>query len=119
MFTDIDVATVIRTLGHDNRPGHAYTSAMAEGMPDATYSAAITYAHDAGLVRRLGQMIEPTRKGKAYVRQVGPGSQSTREITRDERTAVRAGQFAVTSDDFDGPLARTPGSSSSSSGATL
>jgi hypothetical protein len=116
MFTDVDVAAVIRSINREGRPGHSYVAATAAGMPSDVYTDAVHYAQRAHLIKVLGQLIVTTHKGNAYARRVARSARATAEIARWERRNDRPDHAAATSDDFDGPLARSPGGSSAESG---
>lgn len=112
MFTDVHVAMVIRVVDRERTANRAYDAAVTSLMPDAVYSDAFHYARQAGLIKVVGMAVWATRHGRAYARRTMRQANYTRRMS--DRVAAQSARgtlpsWPVTSDDFDGPLARIPG----------
>lgn len=100
-FTAADVAAVVRTVDRHRDAQHAFDAATTAGMSDDAYGAAFRYAHRARLIEVIGQYVGATHRGRTYARRTGVAATTTR--------VASSVSWAATTDDFDGPNARTPG----------
>lgn len=112
MFTDVHVAEVIRAVDRERTANRAYDACVTSVMPDAVYSDAFHYARLAGLIKVVGMSVWATRHGRSYARRTMRQARYTARMS--DVIAARTARhtlpdWAVTSDDFDGPMARTPG----------
>ena len=71
IFTDGDVAAILRAIMNSNRTGvhrQPLGAMITVGMPDSVYDAAYAYAVRSGMIRITGQANEVTRAGRRYMR---------------------------------------------------
>lgn len=106
-FADVDVAAVIHTVDRERNAQHAFDAATTAGMPDDIYYAAYHYASRVGLIETIGRYVGATHRGRVYARRTMATATYTRDMVAHRSASPTP--WAATSDDFDGPNARTPG----------